>query len=172
MVDKRAIQERLRSSLSAQDPNGVANAVRLPPISPAPSGPPPKPSTQRQSLIIDQGDYGGMLTALIDAHAAAESGHAAECYTAQASVHSNLNRLLSSSEGNWLIPALIVVCQNTHKVALEADRRSKSSSHKYAKLQNAVQILQDSYSKTFNDRTEYQVRILLLELHVFSLVCL
>ena len=160
MVDQRAIQERLRSSLTAQDPMGVAKAVSLPPIRSTPSGPPPLPTKQQQSMVIDDVNYGGLLTVLWDAHAAAESGHAAECYQAQASVHSNLNRVLSSSEGNWLIPALIKACQNTHKAALAADRAESKGggTNKFAKLQNAVQILQDSYSKTFNDRTEYQVR--------------
>ena len=84
-------------------------------------------------------------------------GRAMICYDAQASLHSALNRLLGSSEGNWLIPALIVVCKNTHRVALAADKENTKARHKDAKLQNAVQLLQDSYSKTFNDRTEYQV---------------
>ena len=161
MVDKRAIQEMLGNSLESQDPMGVAKAVSLPPIQPVARGAPPQPTSKQQSLIIDDVNYGGLLVALWDAHAAAETGHAAECYQAQASLHSNLNRLLSSSEGNWLIPALIVACQNTHKTALAADladAKNGSSSHKSAKLQSAVQILQDSYSKTFNDRTEYQVR--------------
>lgn len=157
MVDKRAIQQKLYSSLTAQDPNGVAKAVSLPPIQPHSNGTPPATTRDKESLIIDSIDYGGLLTALWDAHVAAEMGHAVSCYEAQASVHSNFNRVLSSSEGNWLIPALVVVCQNTHKTALAADRAGGNGSHKYANLQSAVQILQDSYSKTFNDRTEYQV---------------
>ncbi len=79
------------------------------------------------------------------------------CYQAQAKVHSTMNRLLSSSEGRWMIPALIVVCQNTHKTALADDKANVNAKQQNAKLQNAVQLLQDSYSKTFNDRTEYQV---------------
>ena len=59
-----------------------------------------------------------------------------------------------------MLPAMIVVCKNTNKLALAADRevslRSKTQQHHQAKLQKAVPILQDSYSKTFNDRTEYQ----------------
>ena len=81
-----------------------------------------------------------------------------ECYKAQASLHSTFNRIFSSSEGNWLIPALIVVCKNTHRIALEADKKNVGGRQQHAKLQNAVQILQDSYSKTFNDRTEFNVR--------------
>lgn len=160
MVDYRAIQDRLRASLTTQDPTGVAKAISLPPIKSAPTGPPPQSNKQQQSLVINEVNYGGLLTALWDAHAAAESGHPAECYQAQASVHTSLNRVLGSSEGNWLIPALILACQNTHKIALAADRaEARGGPNKYAKLQNAVQILQDSYSKTFNDRTEYQVSV-------------
>lgn len=80
-----------------------------------------------------------------------------QCYESQASLHSTMNRLLGSSEGNWLIPALIIVCKNTHKAALAADKSNVTGRNKDAKLQNAVQLLQDSYSKTFNDRTEFQV---------------
>jgi hypothetical protein len=174
MVDKRAIQEMLRNSLASQDPMGVAKAVSLPPIQPVARGAPPQPTSRQQSLIIEDVNYGGLLVSLWDAHAAAETGHPGECYEAQASVHSNLNRLLSSSEGNWLIPALIVACQNTHKTALAADRadaKTGSSSHNSAKLQSAVQILQDSYSKTFNDRTEYQVCILCERTRHLSSTC-
>lgn len=155
MVNKRAIEDILRSSLSAQDPNGVARAIALPPIGTKLVGPAPKPTPQLDSFIVDTVNYGGLLSSLIDAHIAAESGHALECFQAQASLHAHLNRVLSSTEGNWLIPALVVACRNTHKTALAADRLGNQ---KDAKLQTAVQILQDSYSKTFNDRTEYQVR--------------
>jgi hypothetical protein len=81
-----------------------------------------------------------------------------QCYQAQASVHSNMNRLLGYSEGNWLVPALVVVCKHTHKVAIAADKENLKGRQQNNKLQNAVQLLQDSYSKTFNDRTEFQVR--------------
>jgi hypothetical protein len=88
-----------------------------------------------------------------------QQGYANKCYESQASgVHSSLNRIFGTSEGNWLVPALHVVCKYTHKVALAADKEnSKGGRQNMAKLQNAVQLLQDSYSKTFNDRTEYQV---------------
>jgi division protein CdvB (Snf7/Vps24/ESCRT-III family) len=52
---------------------------------------------------------------------------------------------------------MITICKNTHKVALVADKENENARQRNAKLQNAVQLLQDSYSKTFNDRTEYQV---------------
>ena len=154
MVNKRALEDALRLSLNGQDPNGVARAICLPPMAANPIGSAPKPTAPLDSFVINSVNYGGLLAALIDANIAAESGHILECYQAQISLHTNLNRALGSTEGNWLIPALAVACRNTHKLALAAD---KGGRQKDAKLQNAVQILQDSYSKTFNDRTEYQV---------------
>jgi len=153
-VNKRAIESALRLSLNAQDPEGVARALSLPPIASHPTGPAPQATTEPASLLINSINYGGILSALIDAHTAAESGYALECFQAQASLHTNLNRVLGSTEGNWLIPALVVASRNTLKTALAADR---VGNQKDARLQSAVQILQDSYSKTFNDRTEYQV---------------
>lgn len=81
-------------------------------------------------------------------------------FEAQIKLHSAFNRLFSSSEGNWMVPALIVICKTSNKLAVAADRRasrkSKTKQHHQANLQKAVPVLQDSYSKTFNDRTEYQ----------------
>ena len=86
-------------------------------------------------------------------------GKAVKCYDAQATVHSNMNRLFGSSEGNWLVPALHAVCKSTHRAAIAADKETtvESGRPSSVKLSAAVQLLQDSYSKTFNDRTEYQV---------------
>jgi len=58
-----------------------------------------------------------------------------------------MNRLLGSTDGNWIVPALVVVCRNTHKWARASGQ-----------LHAAVQLLQDSYSKTFCDRKEVTVR--------------
>jgi hypothetical protein len=58
--------------------------------------------------------------------------------------------VLASSPGNTLLPALHAVCRNTKRIAIQADRESKSSEQ--AKLQNAVNLLQESFSRTFNDR--------------------
>lgn len=81
-------------------------------------------------------------------------------FESQIKVHSAFNRLFSSSEGNWMVPAMIIVCKTTNKMAIAADRlvfsRSKTKQYHRANLEKSVPILQDSYSKTFNDRTEYQ----------------
>jgi hypothetical protein len=78
-------------------------------------------------------------------------GNAIKCYEAQASLHSALNHIFSSSLGNWLVPALHETCRNTRLTALAADAGQKD----HAKLQGAVTLLQESFSKTLNDRTEY-----------------
>jgi len=80
-------------------------------------------------------------------------GDAIKCYESQASLHSALNHIFGSSSGNWLVPALHTVCRNTRLTALAADRGQKD----HAKLQGAVTLLQESFSKTLNDRTDYQV---------------
>jgi len=86
----------------------------------------------------------------------------AQTYEAQSSLHSALNHALGSSKGNWLIPALHVVCRNTHRAAALADEyvnRSSGNRNDHARLQNAVTLLQASYSKTLNDRVELRVSI-------------
>jgi hypothetical protein len=54
--------------------------------------------------------------------------------------------------GNSLVPALHAVCKSTHRLANAADGESGTNDH--AKLQNAVTLLQESFSRTFNDRKE------------------
>lgn len=154
MVNPAALKQGILSAVVDNKPNEFANVFALPIISKTKSKA-TKKSTQ-STLMIGETDFGGVLGCLLDVHVAAEAGNATECYKAQSSLHSAFNRVFSASEGNWMVPALIVVCKNTHKVALAADKENTNPTQKNAKLQSAVQLLQDSYSKTFNDRTEYQ----------------
>ena len=55
--------------------------------------------------------------------------------------------------GNTLVPALHTVCKTTHRVAIAADAEANNPQD-HAKLQNAVTLLQESFSRTFNDRKE------------------
>lgn len=92
-----------------------------------------------------------------------------QTYEAQSSLHSAFNHILGSSRGNWLIPALHVVCRNTHRAAVLADEALSVNSGKrndHAKLQNAVTLLQASYSKTLNDRVELKVSIMLIKFNM------
>ena len=82
-----------------------------------------------------------------------------QTYESQSSLHSAFNHILGSSKGNWLIPALHVVCRNTHRAAVLSDEAVSVDSGKrndHSKLQNAVTLLQASYSKTLNDRTDFK----------------
>lgn len=58
-----------------------------------------------------------------------------------------------------MVPGLIVVCKTTSRVANAADHQLSSQNlskpQQQVYLQKAVPILQDSYSKSFNDRTEF-----------------
>ena len=70
MVNGQAMKQKLGSALAAQDSNGVAKALQLPPISTT-KGPEPTP-INRQSLTVNEVDYGSLLTSLLDACNAAE----------------------------------------------------------------------------------------------------
>ena len=80
-------------------------------------------------------------------------GYAIQCYESQAALHAAFNQVFASSEGNTLVPALHSVCRSTHRAAIAADAESTSPSD-HAKLQNAATLLQESFSRTFNDRKE------------------
>ena len=73
-------------------------------------------------------------------------------YESQASLHAAFNQVFGSSTGNWLVPTLHAICKSTHLLAVAADKEAASADN--AKLQNAVTLLQESFSRTFNDRKE------------------
>lgn len=56
--------------------------------------------------------------------------------------------------GNTLVPAILAVCKSSHRLAVSADQEAASRDH--AKLNNAASLLQESYSKTSNDRKEFR----------------
>ncbi|CAJ1947046.1 unnamed protein product [Cylindrotheca closterium] len=155
MVNNQTLRQELQVAAQNHDPIAMVQVVKMPFM------PNTKKGTRTQkhkqdAMMVGETDYGGLLAALLDAHSAAEAGHADDWYGGQSSVHSNFNRIFGSSEGNWLVPSLISICKNTHRIALLADRGADGPRHRNTNLQSAVQLLQDSYSKTFNDRTEYQ----------------
>jgi hypothetical protein len=80
-----------------------------------------------------------------------------QCYEYQSNLHLSLNNLFGQSAGNWLVPALHRVCRNTHAVAVKADTAEGTGDH--AKVQSAVTLLQESFSKALNDRTEFVVSL-------------
>jgi nuclear mRNA export protein PCID2/THP1 len=81
-------------------------------------------------------------------------GNAVNCYDSQAELHASFNQLFASSQGNTLVPTMLAICKSSHRLAVLADREAASRDN--ARLNNAASLLQESYSKTFNDRKEYR----------------
>ena len=71
-----------------------------------------------------------------------------------------MNHIFGSSSGNRLVPTLHMACRNTHKTAVLADAALASGRNDHTRLQNAVTLLQESFSKTLNDRKELTVRMI------------
>jgi hypothetical protein len=84
-------------------------------------------------------------------------GDSVRCFEAQASLHAAFNHIFGASSGNILVPALHVVCRNTHKLAVLADSAKVGDGERndHSRLQSAVTALQESFSKTLNDRKEW-----------------
>jgi len=73
-----------------------------------------------------------------------------EAFDIQRKIHSLFNATFSSSSGNWLVPTLHVVCRNTFHLACKADGDTTETNKELA-----VTSLQESFSRTINDRTKY-----------------
>jgi hypothetical protein len=140
----------LRSALSSQDPYGIAAALELPILLPTKL----RDSTKKHSekLTVGNTDWSSVINSYLDACAAAKVGDAEQCYQAQSLLHAALNHIFGSSSGNCLVPALHTVCRNTH---LTADAADQASSKDHSKMQNAVNLLQESFSRCLNDRKEH-----------------
>ena len=83
-----------------------------------------------------------------------EKGRAVESYESQTALHSAFNQIFASSVGNTLVPAMHSVCKSTHRSAVAADDEVDSSDH--ANLNKAATLLQESFSRTYNDRKEFR----------------
>ena len=81
-------------------------------------------------------------------------GRAVESYESQTVLHSAFNQVFASSVGNTLVPAMHSVCKSTHRAAVAADDEVDSRDH--ANLNKAATLLQESFSRTFNDRKEFR----------------
>mmetsp|Transcript_19559 Transcript_19559/g.42193 ORF Transcript_19559/g.42193 Transcript_19559/m.42193 type:complete len:402 (+) Transcript_19559:100-1305(+) len=151
--------QQLRVALATKHAHAVAAAIDLPPVKPG--GGKYKGSASTARLSVDGSDYSNVLSALIDATNAAEAGDAISCFDAQSRLHSALNHNFGSSSGNWLVPALQIACRNTHQLAVAADAAASlrgGGRNDHSRLQNAVTLLQESFSKTLNDRREFDPR--------------
>ena len=161
--EKRECESILRGSLKSRNPKRVAAAVNLPPIHPNVKTVSTCPN-MKATLIDEKNDiktdWSSFLTSLNEARYYAKQGDIGKCFDAQSALHSNLNHIFSMSSGNWLLPALHTVCVNTHRTAVLADSALGLGRNDHTRLENAVNLLQESFSKTLNDRKPFEVRYL------------
>jgi len=165
-------REQLREAVLNKDPTGIANALNIPNIS---SNEKKNVSSTFKSsknnnnslMIADSIDangnsvnWSGVFNSWSDAEVAVQRGDINSLYESQSSLHSSLNNIFGSSSGNWLVPALHTACRNTHKIAVLADsdgsKKSTNGTNDHSKLQSAITLLQDSFSKCLNDRKEFK----------------
>mmetsp|Transcript_9811 Transcript_9811/g.15079 ORF Transcript_9811/g.15079 Transcript_9811/m.15079 type:complete len:400 (-) Transcript_9811:12-1211(-) len=151
----RQKKEELRQALGSQDPYRIASVLEIPPLANAGFGGSSGGQSIKESLSIQGIEWGPVLSSWLEASQAASNNDAAKYYEAQSSLHAAFNHLFGSSQGNWLVPALHAICRNTHKAAVVADKCNPSGRNDNSKLENAVTLLQDSFSKTLNDRKEF-----------------
>lgn len=143
----------LRSAIDSGDPHRIGKVLELPPIAPV-----KLESTKSKSHSERYNDgtieWSPVLSAYLDAAAAAKAGDTEQCYQSQSALHAAFNHIFLSSPGNLLVPALHTICRCTRVAARAAD--DASGKKDFAKMQNAVTLLQESFSRCLNDRREFQ----------------
>ena len=142
----------LKSALHSKDPKKVAEALAVPNVSPTSKG--GQLRAHHEKLTVGNHDWSQVVSSLLDVRDAAAQGDAEKCYDAQSTLHSAFNHHFASYSGNWLVFGLHMVCKNTYKIASVCATQKDQS-----KMQNAVNLLQESFSRCLNDRKEFQVRI-------------
>lgn len=160
-IDRHAKKHELQEALNEFDVDKIAGVFKLPPVAankkPDGSGNAPSISLQDHGL-----DWSAALNSFCNAADAALRGDAIKSYEYQASMHSSFHNVFSTSSGNWLVPTLHMIVKCTKQAAIAADAEaqqnesSKAGKEANAHLQKATALLQESYSKTSNDRKEYR----------------
>eukprot|EP00559_Dactyliosolen_fragilissimus_P007332 CAMPEP_0184868722 /NCGR_PEP_ID=MMETSP0580-20130426/31523_1 /TAXON_ID=1118495 /ORGANISM="Dactyliosolen fragilissimus" /LENGTH=275 /DNA_ID=CAMNT_0027369793 /DNA_START=48 /DNA_END=872 /DNA_ORIENTATION=+ len=177
--ERDSLKNNLRKALKSRDPMRIAAGINLPSLSQLSShvitGSTKGTDDESDRVVYNEtlldpsgAEWGPILNALLEATDAIRQGDAISCNVAQASLHAALNHIFGSSTGNILVPALHTVCRNTHRCAILADqafvnqsnwrgegKRKVQARNDHARLQSAITLLQESYSKTFNDRKEF-----------------
>lgn len=160
-IDRQGKKSELQQALNAFDVYQIAKVFKLPPV--APTKTQDKGGKAASISLQDHGlDWSATLNHFCNAADAALCGEAGKSYECQASAHSSFHTVFSTSSGNWLVPTLHMIVKCTKQAAIAADveaqksEDSKSGKEANANLQKATSLLQESYSKTSNDRKEYR----------------
>uniref|UniRef100_A0A7S2YCU8 PCI domain-containing protein n=1 Tax=Entomoneis paludosa TaxID=265537 RepID=A0A7S2YCU8_9STRA len=160
-MNRGAKREQFRASLSSQDPYHVASLLTLAPPPPKKNKSKPNdinlPQSSESSIQDSLGnEWSSVIKSWLDTQELSQAGLAVRAYESQSQLHASFNQMFGSSTGNWLVPALHAVCKSTHRLAKAADKElGGGASTDQAKLQSAVNLLQESFSRTYNDRKEY-----------------
>mmetsp|Transcript_29214 Transcript_29214/g.80259 ORF Transcript_29214/g.80259 Transcript_29214/m.80259 type:complete len:413 (-) Transcript_29214:3102-4340(-) len=165
-MNRAAQRDGFRSTLMTDDPYAVAKLLSLTMMTP--NSTPPKNNKSKPNVNLSQqsepslqdnfgNEWSSVLKSWLDVQELVAAGLAERAYESQSQLHAAFNQVFGSSTGNWLVPSLHAVCQSTHRLAQAADRELAGGTvtTDQAKLQSAVTLLQESFSRTYNDRKEY-----------------
>eukprot|EP00551_Chaetoceros_affinis_P012038 CAMPEP_0203681956 /NCGR_PEP_ID=MMETSP0090-20130426/44268_1 /ASSEMBLY_ACC=CAM_ASM_001088 /TAXON_ID=426623 /ORGANISM="Chaetoceros affinis, Strain CCMP159" /LENGTH=405 /DNA_ID=CAMNT_0050550667 /DNA_START=67 /DNA_END=1284 /DNA_ORIENTATION=- len=148
----------LRSVLRSNDPYRLASTFTLSPTNiNSNNSYSLKHYNQRNITDANGEDWSPIVNSFLEANDASKAGDAIQSFTSHSALHSKFNHIFSKVPGNTLVPLLHTICQNTYQVAILADDQNamQTGRNDRARLQSAVTLLQESFSKTLNDRKEY-----------------
>jgi len=165
MNNHRNITKQIRSALKSNDPYRLASIFTLSSIDLSTffannnnNSSNSNNNTRYNEKVMDSNgiDWSNVVNSFLEATDDAEAGDAIKIFQSHSTLHSNLNHIISSSPGNTLIPLLHTICNNTYQTAILADTQHAMSKGRndHSRLNAAVTLLQESFSKTLNDRKE------------------
>jgi hypothetical protein len=156
-IDRHAKKNELQDALNNFDVYQIAAVFKLPPV--AATKLPDKSANAPSITLQDHGlDWSATLNHFCNAADAALCGDAKKSYECQSNCHASFHTVFSTSSGNWLVPTLHMIVKCTKEAAIAADAEAqkeqdgKPGKDANANLQKATSLLQESYSKTSNDR--------------------
>jgi hypothetical protein len=167
--------KNIRSVLNSNDPYRLASTFTLCPInasnrnsnSNSNNGTSYNHKKHNNRNITDSNgnDWSAIVNSFLEANDASQAGDAIQTYISHSTLHSKFNHLLTNSPGNTLVPTLHTICQNTYQTAILADEQHaiQTGRNDHSRLHSAVTLLQESFSKTLNDRKEYMEGVPLSE---------
>lgn len=153
--------KEIRAAIKSNDPYRLASTFTLTitPVTNSNSNSNSNFKRHNNKSITDYNgnDWSSIVNSFLEANDASKAGDAIQSFSSHSTLHSKFNHLLTSTPGNILIPLLHTICHNTYQTAIIADEQHaiQTGRNDHSRLQAAVTLLQESFSKTLNDRKEY-----------------